>query len=68
MSKYKMEISFLVTSNPLNLEHKLLNQYEANHDEQPPFNHADTRRFEEKPSESSVFVDHLRVTKVEGKE
>jgi|WetSurMetagenome_2_1015567.scaffolds.fasta_scaffold97855_2 hypothetical protein len=68
LSKYKMEVAWFPTSNPLNLEHKLLTQYESDHDEQPPFNHADTRRFLTNPSESGSFVDHLRITKVEGKE
>ena len=63
-----MEIAWLLTNNPLNQEHKLLTQYEEDHDEQPPFNHADTRRFQENRTETGSLVDHLKVTLVKVKE
>ncbi len=66
LNRYKMEIAWLLTNNPLNLEHKLLTQYEEDHDEQPPFNHADTRRFQENRTETGSLVDHLKVTLVKG--
>jgi hypothetical protein len=68
LGKYMMEVVWLPTSNPLNLEHKLLTRYIEDHDEQPPFNHADTRRFQSKTNEAATFSDSLRVKKVEGKQ
>jgi hypothetical protein len=63
-----MEVAWFPNSNPLNLEHKLLTRYIEDHDEQPPFNHADTRRFQSKTSEAATLSNGLKVTKVEGKQ
>ncbi len=66
LSKYKMEIAWFVCDEPVNLEHSLLKRYLDDHDELPPFNHADTRRFTERAKEAGTIIDSLRVTKVEG--
>lgn len=68
LSKFDMEIAWFPTNQPLNLEHELLSRYLNDHDELPPFNHADTRRFQNKTSEAGTVFDSLRVTKVEGKQ
>jgi len=66
LPKYQMEIAWFVCNEPINLENRLLRRYLDDHDELPPFNHADSRRFKEKSSEASTLSDALRVTLVKG--
>lgn len=44
MKKYPIEVAWHPCQNPQNLEHSLLKKYLEDHDELPPFNHANIRR------------------------
>ena len=37
--KNQMEVSYIIEAQPGNIEHQLLNQYQNEHSELPPFNH-----------------------------
>jgi hypothetical protein len=43
LSKYEAEVAWCENPQPRNLEHNLLRQYAADHDEFPPLNRADIR-------------------------
>jgi excinuclease UvrABC nuclease subunit len=68
LEKYAMEITWCACSNPTNFEHDLLRKYLNDHDELPPFNHADNRRPLETVGESTALIDKLTVTKTGGKQ
>jgi hypothetical protein len=68
LKKYAMEVAWCPTSEPINLEHDLLRKYLSDHDELPPFNHADTRRLHKGLGESGTVCDRVTVIRTPGKE
>jgi len=68
LEKYTMDVAWCPSSEPINLEHDLLRKYLADHDELPPFNHADTRRLHKGLGESGTICDGLTVIRTPGKE
>lgn len=67
LKKYAMEVAWCPCSEPTNLEHELLWRYLADHDELPPFNHADSRRVHKALGDSGTLCDGLTVTRTPGK-
>jgi hypothetical protein len=65
--KYSMEIAWSVCSDAVNLESRLLNEYFKDHDELPPINHADVRRFRALGSAGISFNGKAKVMLVKGK-
>lgn len=63
LKKYPMEIASCPCEEPKNLEHDLLRRYLSEHDELPPFNHADIRRLHKSVVDSIGLSDSVKVTK-----
>ena len=57
--KYEMEIAWCPSSEPKNLEHKLLNKYLLDHDELPPLNHAGSKTLKKVLSETIGISDSM---------
>lgn len=66
LKKYHMEITWCPCEEPTNLEHDLLRQYLSEHDELPPFNHADIRRLYESVADHIGLSDSVTVIKTKG--
>jgi len=67
LKKYAMEVAWCPCSEPTNLEHDLLREYLMDHDELPPFNHADVRRLYKTLGDSVTLSDKVTVIKTPGK-
>lgn len=61
--KYKMEVSWCACDEPDNLEHQLIQQYELDHDELPPLNHAKPRQLVKELFETILLSDSIQLTK-----
>jgi len=68
LKKYQMEVAWCICREPVNFEHDLLRQYLNDHDELPPFNHADNRRLLKSVSDSLGFSDKVTVILTKGKQ
>lgn len=68
LKKYAMEVAWCPCGEPTNLEHDLLRKYMIDHDELPPFNHADNRRVHKALGDSGTFCDRVTVIRTVGKE
>jgi hypothetical protein len=68
LRKYRMEVAWCPCGEPTNLEHDLLRRYLKDHDELPPFNHADIRRLYKAVADQVVLSDKVTVIKTEGKQ
>jgi len=66
LKRYQMEVAWFVCKKPVNIENSLLTQYEREHDELPPLNHANVRSLHESPAEVAMLTDKLKVTLVKG--
>lgn len=56
METYPIEAAWCLTENFESLEHQLLRRYLKNHDELPPFNHAEKRKL------SLVLKEEIRLS------
>ena len=57
--KYPMEVAWCPSAEPRNLELELLRRYFEDHDELPPFNHADRRLLKKALTETVEFGDSM---------